>query len=341
MRVGFLDHAFSYRGTSRAILAYAEGLARYHDIYPSIYFLKDDSRNAWDLVKEIAKSGLVDIVPVQSLKDIPKDLDWLYYVTADSPSRITSLRRQWLSDRTHLFLHQVGFQEPTSLQDGDVHAYTSQWQSYYFTAGTELVLPYIIPSQYFEPSSEDSHLFLRQKLKIPNNVLVLGRHGGPDTWNLPFANTAVSEALNQREDLYFIFLGTPPFCSHERAIFLPPAVASDDIISFIDACDAMIHCRWEGETFGLACAEFLARSKPIITWSNSRERHHIYMADRSCIFYEDLDDLLRLLSQKIDRDFIHSKARQIPQGLISKFSEEVIIPRFRDMLIREADQRAK
>ena len=50
----------------------------------------------------------------------------------------------------------------------------------------------------------------------------------------------------------------------------------------------------------LACAEFLIRSKPILTWSESRERNHFLLADNSVISYNlssDLSSILNNLSQ--------------------------------------------
>ena len=36
-------------------------------------------------------------------------------------------------------------------------------------------------------------------------------------------------------------------------------------VSFINTCDCMIHARTDGETFGLAIAEFSTLNKPIIS----------------------------------------------------------------------------
>ena len=44
---------------------------------------------------------------------------------------------------------------------------------------------------------------------------------------------------------------------------------------FINCCDAMLHGRAQGETFGLACAEFAAAGKPILAWEHAPERHHL------------------------------------------------------------------
>ena len=37
----------------------------------------------------------------------------------------------------------------------------------------------------------------------------------------------------------------------------------------------MIHGRSDGETFGLAVAEFSVANKPVITYSESKDREHL------------------------------------------------------------------
>ena len=81
----------------------------------------------------------------------------------------------------------------------------------------------------------------------------------------------------------------------------------------------MIHARWEGETFGLACAEFLIRSKPIITWAESRERNHILLADRSSILYNTASDLYSILSN-ITKEYLLHKSHLVPSSHLSSYS---------------------
>ena len=37
----------------------------------------------------------------------------------------------------------------------------------------------------------------------------------------------------------------------------------------------MLHARKDGETFGLAVAEFSVANKPIITYANSKDKEHL------------------------------------------------------------------
>ena len=54
-------------------------------------------------------------------------------------------------------------------------------------------------------------------------------------------------------------------------------------IKFINSCDAMLHGRSLGESFGIACGEFAIRNKPIFTYNFSRDRAHIDLLKKKII----------------------------------------------------------
>ena len=106
------------------------------------------------------------------------------------------------------------------------------------------------------------------------------------------------------------------------------------IENYLSACDAMLHARWEGETFGLSCAEFLIRGKPIITWSSSRERNHFLLAEDSIITYNFESDLAALLTN-MSIDFIKYKASLIDKAyLINNYSQENVSIQFKEILAK-------
>ena len=45
-------------------------------------------------------------------------------------------------------------------------------------------------------------------------------------------------------------------------------------VKFINTCNAMLHARSLGESFGLSCAEFAIKNKPIFTYGFCRQRAH-------------------------------------------------------------------
>ena len=66
--------------------------------------------------------------------------------------------------------------------------------------------------------------------------------------------------------------------------------------SFVRACDAMIHARGRGETFGLAISEFAIENKPIITYANSPEKCHIELLGDRGIYYTNQEEVTYILN---------------------------------------------
>ena len=139
---------------------------------------------------------------------------------------------------------------------------------------------------------------MRAQLGIPATAVVFGRYGGAGSFDIPFVYRAVYKTLINRPDAYFLFANTPNFlrhywlASHPRVIFLPPMINLCEKSRFINSCDAMLHARHRGETFGLAIAEFSSHNKPVFTWCGSREREHLDILKGKAMVYLDEMDLL-------------------------------------------------
>ena len=176
---------------------------------------------------------------------------------------------------------------------GDAYAYLSSWMSRVMTGREDSFVPFFVP-QFV--SEED----LRGKLGIPKGAKVFGRHGGWDTFNIPFARRAVVEhARNYTED-HFVFLNTEPIRGTERLPnmhYLPATVDAVEKSKFLATCDAMLHARWHGETFGLAVGEFAVLGKPVITFSESRERAHLEMLGNQALLYRNVGELAGILKE--------------------------------------------
>lgn len=106
----------------------------------------------------------------------------------------------------------------------------------------------------------------REELRIPKDAIVFGRHGGKEEFNIQFVKDAISQSLQVRSDIYFLFLNTNQFISHPRVIYLDWSSDFKLKSKFVNTCDAMLHARYHGEIFSQAVAEFSVRNKPIITW---------------------------------------------------------------------------
>lgn len=176
---------------------------------------------------------------------------------------------------------------------GDRYAYVSPWLSRAMTLGRAPWVPHMVD---LPPPTGN----LRAELGIPGEAVVLGRHGGADSFDLPFAHAEVFRAVQKRPDLWFLFLGTDPLPGiprHERIRFLPPTADPACKSDFLQACDGMIHARQRGETFGLAIAEFACLSKPVITWEGSPERFHLQSLGEGHPRYRDSDSLREILER--------------------------------------------
>ena len=159
---------------------------------------------------------------------------------------------------------------------------------------------------------EASHIEddFREEFGIPKDALVLGRHGGHDTFSLPFVHSAIDTVLDHRKDLYFVFLNTNKFIEHERVIYLPWTLDEEYKAKFVNTCDGMLHARYDGEIFSLATAEFSIRNKPVITWNPTNppshyDTGHIYVMDEDAIYYKDETQLTQILMD-LDKKEVNS-----------------------------------
>jgi len=177
---------------------------------------------------------------------------------------------------------------------GDAYAYLSSWMSRVMTGEKNSFVPFFVPRF---ASEED----LRGRLGIPKGAKVFGRHGGWDTFNIPFVRKTVVQHARKNPEDHFVFLNTESIREAEKLTnihYLPATVDPVEKAKFLATCDAMLHARWHGETFGLAVGEFAVLEKPVITFADSRERAHLEMLGNQALLYRHADELLKIL-----RDF--------------------------------------
>lgn len=136
---------------------------------------------------------------------------------------------------------------------------------------------------------------LRQSLSIPKESIVIGRYGGLDTFDIQFVKQAICNILNERHDMFFIFMNTYEFYHHPRIIYLKGTTDMEYKKKFINSCDALLHAREFGETFGLVCGEFAVALKPVITYSCSPQRNHLDLLGDKAILYYDYNSIYNIL----------------------------------------------
>jgi len=193
---------------------------------------------------------------------------------------------------------------------GDAYAYLSPWMSRVMTGREESFVPFFVTSLRVQGN-------LSEKLGIPKEARVFGRHGGWDTFNIPFVHRVLTAHARCHAQDHFVFLNTKPVSGTEHLAnvhYLPATVDPVEKAAFLATCDAMLHARWHGETFGLAVAEFAVLGKPVLTFGGSRERAHLELLGDCGRIYEEQDQLKKMLA-----NFQSSPARDCPYG---RFAEE-------------------
>jgi len=181
------------------------------------------------------------------------------------------------------------------------------------------VVPYMV---YLEDTKES----FRSELGIPENAIVIGRHGSYDSFDIPFVHSAVISLLNRNPTMFFVALNTKPFATHPRIIYIPRTIDLVTKRKFINTCDVMLHARARGETFGLACGEFAITHKPIVTYANSPERAHIDILGDKCSTYTTYEELISLIeSGRWKKDMKNNGYLQ--------YTPETVMPIFRSVFL--------
>lgn len=217
----------------------------------------------------------------------------------------------------NLILCCSNFYEP----HGDAYVYVSKWLSEKNSNGKIPWIPIII--ELPKPNAD-----LREELNIPHNAIVFGRTGGMDTWNIPWANNSIKNALEKKENIYFVFQNTPIIFNHPRVKYIKTTADTQFKSNFINSCDAMIHCRVEGESFGQTCAEFSYMNKPIITWFGSFERNHINTLQEKALYYNNELELTNRL--------VTFKPTKKDLNCFKKHTPEIAMKYFQKLLLDEA-----
>lgn len=173
---------------------------------------------------------------------------------------------------------------------------------------------------------------LRASLGIPQDALVFGRHGGEDTFDLAIAHQAVVEVATARPDVYFLFLNTNRFCDLPNVIHIPQTVDIEEKQAFINTCDACLHARKAGETFGLAVGEFAISEKPILSYAHGTDDAHLRILKDKVYRYSTKEDLVRLLTtfERGAMDMTSNGYKEYtPERVMDVFRQVVCAPRIR------------
>jgi hypothetical protein len=281
-KIGFDAGLMSLRGTHVAIFDYALQNQKILG-NESIVFYDRRSEYAQPSVFEKFKQEL-ELIPYDQFSDLNTIADSGIF---DAMYLIKSGERdEYLLPGVPNLIHAV-FPQKINQMHGDIYAFVSKWLSEECSNGKIPFVPHIIDLP-IQGSSQ------RVRLDIPEDAVVFGCYGGSDSFNLDFVKRVIAEIVGKNSQIYFLFMNIDQFIDHPQVIFLPGN--SDPIFksSFINTCDAMIHARGIGESFGLACGEFSIHNKPVITYALSPQRNHIDVLGSKAILYKGPKDLLEI-----------------------------------------------
>ena len=315
MKIAFHDNALSLRGTTVAIYDWAYWTRHYLSVDPIIMYNSKNQFNDAGVIEKFSKE-----FPVFSYDDkfeidtilSKNNCDAFLMEKGGKPDGIISTVAKNLVNAISI----------CSVSDihGDVYAMGSKWLSKI----TNYKIPYV-PYMVDLPNVNED---MREELGIPKDALVIGRNGGSDTFDIPFVKQAIQVVLNERKDIWFVFQLTDKFIDHERVIFLPGSSDMNTKVRFINTSDAMLHARYVGESFGLSCAEFSIRNKPVITYEKSPERNHIDTLDEKGIYYENYSEILHIL-RNLDKKEINS----LEWNCYQEYAPEKVVQRFKEIYL--------
>ena len=174
---------------------------------------------------------------------------------------------------------------------------------------------------------------MRKVLSIGEDVTVIGRYGGIDSFDFPFVQTALIE--ESFPGMLFLFVNTIRFCVPARLracyqtstglqcwsqwvrrprlrmgqvkvprcpahIEFLQSIQGDELKArYIRTCDAMLHAKKYGETFGSAVAEFASYGRPVFTKhlevGERGARYHLQALGKQAILYYDRQSLVAAL----------------------------------------------
>lgn len=319
MKILFHEDELNYRGTSIAVYDYADFNEKYLGNESIIVYNKNSKTNHPLGIEKFEKRFRVhaysDFSEVDQL--IRKDNIDLFYAIKNG--NIDGIDTKECKSVIHsVFKHF----EP----HGDVYAYVSEWLSQEMTGSKYPYVPHMV--NFDSQTNED----LRTELNIPKNAKVFGYYGGHISFNILFAQKTIEKIASKYKDIYFIFMGVNPFIKKKwwksvpsNIIFLPP---SSDIMmkqKFINTCNALLHARERGETFGITVAEFAIMGKPVIAFANPPEKAHITHLQNQAYYYNDSKDLQNII---LDADLTLSA-----KELYEKFLPHPVMDTFKKVFI--------
>jgi hypothetical protein len=312
MNIAFHSNQLGLRGTEVALYEYAYYAREFLNVMPIIISDKNANLDALEKFQKEFPVHLYDtFTEVTPLVDQLK-IDAVYYQKAGS------FDGKLVPNARNLVHAVFQMKEP----HGDKYAYISEWLANHM--GWEHYVPYMV-----NITTHAHNIDLRESLNISKDKIVFGYHGGRDSFNIPWVKQYVMEVAQERSDCVFLFMNVEPFgIELNNVMFLQGTHDMVEKVAFINTCDAMLHARNGGESFGLSVAEFSSLNKPVITtdWCSVglNDLAHIQMLGDKAILYtpHSLKSILLNLQKSdiIGKDW-NAYTNYTPYNIIQQFSK--------------------
>ena len=307
-KIAFHSNQFSLRGTEVALYNYAKYNEEILGNKSVIFTFPNSNMDALDKFKNRFEVQIRYWWEYESyLKE--NSFDFLYFTKMGNQDG-------YCLETIPTLVHTVfRFNEP----HGHKYFYISDWlaKDQGYSPETHS-LPYIC--EKLPPPNEN----YREKLGISKDSTVFGCYAGTTEFNIEFVKESIRKIVNERDDIEFIFMNVNQFVDHPKVKFLPGSWDLQTKSSFVNACDAMIHARSGGETFGLAVSEFAMENKPVITYELSGERAHIEILGERGIYYRNAEEVYNILTNL--KSYIKYNDYYLPY---EDFSPEKIMNKFK------------
>lgn len=312
--IAFYDNNLGLRGTSVALYQYA----LYNEkILGNKSVIISQPHSDLTALKKFQNQFHVELMPFNEY-DYEKyctnhSIDYFYVIKAGSSG-------------DGLLLNNIPTLVHCVFTNGDMHghkfAFVSNWLCEHSGYDkNNYAVPHI--AEKLPPTTKN----LRDTLNIPKTNTVFGCYAGSTEFNIDFVHKTIEKILQERADITFIFMNINRFTNYNsnNLIFLD---GSYDLLyksSFINTCDAMLHARLGGETFGCAVAEFTMSNRPVVTYGLSGEKAHLDILKDRAIIYNDeyaLYDILNNLKTYIKYDdFYTAYDEYSPEKIMYKFNK--------------------
>ena len=324
-KILFYTHQLNYRGTTNSLVDYAEFNESVLGNESTIVYNADFNDEGLDIlssdkvIEDLKKR--FNVIPYHAgpeknfdkLNDIASKYDLFYFQKAGLPENpaITS---------TKTANHAV-FQY--CVPHGDRYGYISEWLSEEAKRLHNIDIPFVPYIVDLPPPNKD----LRAELGIPKDKFVFGRHGGQYTFDKGFVWGAIRQIAETRNDIVFLMANTMKVVQHPNIIYIDPFFGNQEKSNFINACDAMIHGRNLGESFGGAIAEFLFHNKPVMAWNEGFDRNHVKMLAETGLLYDEktvYNNMIHLRDYMVGKEYKHIVEPFTPKNVMEQFNKVFI-----------------